>query len=88
MDEAQINSLLQMSGVATAQGGINWSGLIGGFVFGVIGFSAFNYGRKHKEGKPLGIGIALIGYSFIVTNPIWVWVIGIGLSALLFLWRD
>jgi MFS family permease len=56
------------------------SGLLAGFslytillaiLFGIVGFAAFRYGRKHSEPRPLILGIALMAYGYFVTNA-WV----------------
>jgi hypothetical protein len=55
------------------------SGLFAGIVFGGIGLAAFIYGKKQAEWKPMILGIALMGYSYIVPQSAW-WQWGIGVS--------
>lgn len=58
--------------------------LIAGFVFGTIGWGAFNYGRKLELWKPKAIGLALMGYAYFFSN---VWLVcGIGTALLVTLW--
>ena len=42
--------------------------LIGGLVFGTIGFVAFVYGKKQAEWKPITIGITLMVYPYFVSD--------------------
>jgi hypothetical protein len=60
--------------------GLDLGNLLGGFslatillavLFGLVGFSAFRYGRKNAEARPLFLGIALMAYGYFVTNA-WV----------------
>ncbi|RJG13280.1 hypothetical protein D3879_08455 [Pseudomonas cavernicola] len=53
--------------------------LLGGVVFGSIGLGYFIYGKKQDH---LIAGIALMGYSYFVTDLYWLLAIGIGLMAL------
>ena len=88
MDSEQVSSLLNNVGLVTGNGSFNWANLIGGTIFGTIGFMAFMYGWKQKAYKPLVIGAALSIYTFFVPNTILVYVIGIALTAALYFWRD
>ena len=88
INPSQINSLLQISGVTTANGGINIAGIIANLLFGTIGFVALMYGWKNKAPKPLAIGLALSVFPFFVSNTLWLYVIGTALTALLYFWRD
>ena len=62
--------------------------LIGGLIFGSIGFVAFVYGKKQASFKPMGIGFALMAYPYFIPNTIAIYAIGIVLTASLFLFRD
>ena len=57
-------------------------------IFGGIGFVAFAYGKKIENYKMLGIGIALMAYPYFVPNTVAACVIGVLLTALLFIFRD
>ena len=59
--------------------------LIAGVIFGSIGFAAFIYGKKQSSFKTMMIAFALMGYSYLVSNPVWVYAIGIALTVALFL---
>ena len=56
--------------------------------FSAIGGAAILYGRKNGRTKALVLGIALIGYQFVVTQTWQLYALGVGLTAALFLWRD
>jgi hypothetical protein len=60
--------------------------LIGGFVFGSIGFVAFIYGKRMNLWKPMFPGIALMVYPYFVSNDAVMIAIGaIGTAGLFFL---
>lgn len=48
-------------------------------LFGLVGFSAYRYGKKNGEPRPLFLGIALMAYGYFVSNA---WV-SLGIGALL-----
>jgi hypothetical protein len=62
--------------------------LIGGFVFGSIGFVAFVYGKRMNLWKPMFLGIALMVYPYFINNDAIMYVIGIVGSTALFFLRD
>lgn len=60
--------------------------LIGGLVFGSIGFVAFMYGKRMTLWKMMFCGLALMIFPYFVANTIAVYAIGIiGSGALIFL---
>jgi hypothetical protein len=60
--------------------------LIGGLLFGSIGFVAFVYGKRMHLWKPMFCGIALMIYPYFIANTAIMWAIGaFGTGALLFL---
>jgi len=62
--------------------------LIGGFIFGSIGFVAFFYGRRMNLWKLMFCGLGLMIFPYFVANTVIMYAIGIiGSVALLFL-RD
>ena len=88
-DTTQImNQMLNAYGVTNASGGLNWPNLMGGVLFGIIGFSAFMYGKKERNVKALAIGIILMVYPWVIPNTIAIYVVGTILTAALFFWRD
>lgn len=67
------------------------SGILAGVLFGMIGFVAFNYGRKIESFRAMGIGAALMIYPYLVPESAPVFVlygIGAALTAALFVFRD
>jgi hypothetical protein len=60
--------------------------LIGGLIFGSIGFIAFIYGKRMNLWKPMFLGLALMAYPYFVTNDVLLFAVGIvGSAALWFL---
>jgi len=60
--------------------------LIGGLLFGSIGFVAFIYGKRMNLWKPMLCGIALMIYPYFIANTVIMYTIGLlGSAALLFL---
>ena len=62
--------------------------LIGGLLFGSIGFVAFIYGKRMHIWKPMFLGIALMAYPYFVENEIALFTIGVIGTAALFLFRE
>lgn len=61
--------------------------ILGGLIFGGIGFVAFVYGKKQGELKPLVIGIILMAYPMFITDTLSVFAIGAILTLGLFLFN-
>ena len=57
-------------------------------IFGTIGFVVFVYGKKNRLVRPLVIGIALMAYPYFISGTFFLYLVGIGLTAVLFFWRD
>jgi len=64
------------------------SALFASILFGIVGMAAFRYGKKAGSWKPSVIGIALMGYTFAVSDARLIYAIGIALTAGLFVFRD
>lgn len=62
--------------------------LIGGVIFGSIGFIAFTYGKRMNLWKPMLLGIGLMIYPYFVTSDAIIYGIGIAASSALFFLRD
>lgn len=92
MPDAQtLNAVLKSYGVsdlAGGGGGFNWWNIIGGIIFGIIGWYAFIHGKREKSMRPMVIGIALMVYPYFVPNTLLAFTIGIALTAALFFWRE
>src|SRR5437868_14582604 len=60
--------------------------LIGGLVFGSIGFVAFIYGKRMNLWRPMLLGIALMVYPYFINDDLLMIAIGtIGTAGLFFL---
>lgn len=57
-------------------------------IFGAIGFVAFMYGKKMQFMRPMAIGIALMAFPYFISGTLAVYLIGITLTAALYLWRE
>ena len=88
-DSQTLNEVFKAYGVSNPMGGggINWWNIIGGIVFGIIGWYAFIHGKKEKSWRPMVIGIVLMVYPYFVPNPLLAIGIGLGLTAALYFWR-
>ena len=62
--------------------------LLGGLIFGSIGFVAFVYGKRRNIWKPMLLGLALMAYPYFVENDVALFVIGVVGTAALFLFRE
>jgi hypothetical protein len=65
---------------------LNAANLIGGLIFGSIGFVAFIYGKRMNLWKPMVCGLGLMIFPYFVSNTVVMYAIGLfGSAALLFL---
>ncbi len=62
--------------------------IVANLLFGSIGFVAFIYGKRMHIWKPMFIGLALMAYTYFITNTIVLFGIGVVLTASLFVFRD
>lgn len=62
--------------------------LVGMILFGVIGFAAYRYGKKTSHAKVKWIGVALMLYPYAVSDTWLLYVVGGGLCAGLYWFRD
>ena len=67
--------------------GFSVANLIGNLIFSGIGFVAFIYGKKNAEYTIMVIGLILMAYPYFITNTIWMYVIGIALTAVIYYLR-
>ncbi|MFH1724931.1 MAG: hypothetical protein ABII00_09965 [Elusimicrobiota bacterium] len=56
-------------------------------IFGLIGLAAFGYGKKQGRPKTMLIAVVLMGYPYLVSSPLALWLIGAGLTAALWVSR-
>ncbi|OIO39344.1 MAG: hypothetical protein AUJ71_00855 [Candidatus Omnitrophica bacterium CG1_02_49_16] len=66
---------------------LSFSNIFSGILFGAIGFSAFIYGKKQGEWKPMVIGAALMGFPYLITDIAAQYIVGALLTAALFIFR-
>ena len=64
------------------------SNIIGGLIFGSVGFVAFIYGKKESNFKIMILGALLMVYPYFIQNTLLIYVIGAVLTAALFFLRD
>lgn len=62
--------------------------LIGAILFGLIGIAAYRYGKKMSMGYTKWIGVALMLYPYAVSDTWLLYVVGIGLCAGLYFFRE
>ena len=62
--------------------------LFGLIFFGIAGYAAYRYGKKAGLSRPRWIGIALRLYPYVVSETWMLYLIGAGLCALLFFYRE
>ncbi|MFH2100116.1 MAG: hypothetical protein ABIJ95_11435 [Pseudomonadota bacterium] len=58
-----------------------------GMLFGAIGAGYFIYGRKQKNGLALASGIGLMVYTYALSSPVWIVLVGLAMMALPFVIR-
>ena len=69
-------------------GSMSFTNIIGGILFGSVGFIALVYGKKMSSFRTMGLGAVLIVFPYLVSNTIALYVIGSLLTAALFIFRD
>ncbi len=79
---------LYTGGPSSSGGGLSLSSIIAAILFGAVGFIAFAYGKKMSSWKPMAIGILLMVYPYFVSNTMATYLIGLGLCAALYFFRD
>lgn len=84
---AEIYSQSETTGNGLIMGFSMW-GLIGGIFFGSIGFVAFVYGKKNSEFRPMILGLILMSYPYFIKSTIALYLVGITLTFILFVWRE
>lgn len=62
--------------------------LFGSFVFGIIGYAAYRYGKKSGGTRPMLIGVALMLYTFFVDETWLIYAIGAALCLGLYIFRE
>ena len=62
--------------------------ILGGFLFGGIGFVAFVYGKKTSGFRAMMLGIVLMGFPYFVKDTMLLYLVGSALTGALFIFRD
>jgi len=62
--------------------------LVGAFLFGLLGFAAYRYGKKVSLGYPKWIGVALMLYPYAISQTWILYVVGSGLCVALYFFRN
>ncbi len=86
--QQDLSTILNAYGVNPSSMNFSWANIMAWLIFGIIGFCAFNYGRKERNYRALTIGIVLMVYPYFVSNTLWLYVLGTGISSLLYFWKD
>ena len=60
---------------------MNASAVFAAVIFSAIGLGIFIYGKRSAEWRPMLLGVALMGYSYVVPGAVLPWVIGVLLTA-------
>ena len=87
LNAGQKNLILSATGMPQA-GDFNAANMAAYLIFGAIGFIVFFYGRKQSSWKPIVIGILLMAYPYFVSGTLLLYLIGIGLTASLYFFRE
>lgn len=61
--------------------------LFGALLFGSIGLVAFMIGKKRSSAVLMVVGIALMGYPYLISNTVLMYSIGVLLTLALFILR-
>lgn len=69
-------------------GNLTFGNIVGGLIFSSIGYAAFMIGKRTMNVNMMIAGVALMLYCFFVTQTLWVYVVGTGLTVAAFMVRD
>ncbi len=61
--------------------------IVASLLFSSVGFVAFSYGKKLIRYRLIGMGVALMAYSYF-TRGVFTWIVGAGLSGGLYYFWD
>jgi chromate transport protein ChrA len=57
--------------------------IFGAIVFGLIGLAAWRYGKKTERPRTKWLGLALMFYPYVVTQTLWMYIVGIVLCGVI-----
>lgn len=86
--EQEMNSVMTTYGLNLGGPSFSFGNIMAGIIFGIIGMAALKYGHQEKNYRPVVIGLFLIIFPYFVSNTILMYVLGVGVSSLLYFWRD
>ena len=69
-------------------GNFTAANIIGNILFSGIGYVAFMYGKRMGKPRVMIQGGVLMGYSYAVSGTLWMCLIGVGLTAWIFMTRE
>ncbi len=78
-------------GISSAMGNPgswNWWSILAAIIFSIIGWCAFRFGKREGNMRPIILGITLMVYPYFISNTWVMLLIGIALTAALFIWRS
>jgi hypothetical protein len=62
--------------------------IVGAILFGIVGFVAFSYGKRRDQPRTKWIGLALMLYPYATPQTWLLYLVGCGLCAALYWYRD
>lgn len=62
--------------------------IVGNLLFSSIGFVAFAYGKKTQRFRVMAMGGVLMVFPYFVSGAAMMWLVGAGLTAALYYYRD
>lgn len=62
--------------------------LIGGLIFSGVGLVAFTYGKRTGRFRAMALGGVLMVYSYFTPNTAALYLVGLSLTAALFIFQD
>ena len=66
----------------------SFANIIGNLLFSAIGYVAYSYGKKMDRTKTMITGVVLMGYSYVVSDTLWMYVIGAALTGWVWFTRN
>jgi len=73
---------------SVAVSGFTIANIAGNVLFSGIGFVAFQYGRRMEKPRVMVQGGVLMGYSYVVSDTLWMYVIGVALTVWIYVTRE
>ena len=67
---------------------VNASNFLTQLLFGSVGFVALVYGKKQAQWKTMALGAVLMGCPYLIPNTLALFLIGVVLTAALFVFKD